>query len=557
MNPLWILLLGMAVVVGGILLLRLHAFLALIAGALLVALLTPSGYVYRYTLRSSALPVAGVDAERSAVLLKPKQALAEGTTLLVMRPASTATGYERIGTLLVGTRTEKGGETRATILSGSATVVAERDVLVVDPAGEVSAREAAKKTIGDRIATGFGETAVNIGILIAMASIIGKTLMDSGGAERIVLACRRAVGDDRAAMAFLISGFVLAALVLSDTTFYLLIPLARVMRVRSGRDYALYVLAIVSGATMTHSLVPPAPGPVFVATQLHVDLLTMIVGGVIIGAIASSSGYVYAMWANRRWVIPLRGLDGMSEAQMQNIDDRGDSALPPLWLALAPIVTPVVLIGVAAVAGNVQRKPDWLAPFLPVIRTVGEKNVALSIAAAIGLLTLWLRGRGTAQRGTARKAVGEGLHSAGVMVLIISAGGAFGYVLRQMDIAASVKDMVPASKLALLPLAFAVATAARTAQGSAIVSMITAVAIVSPVAAAGALGFHPVYLALAIGCGSKPFMWMNDAGFWIIGKMSGMTEGETLKTASVLMAIMGVVGLLATILGAWMLPMGT
>ena len=73
--------------------------------------------------------------------------------------------------------------------------------------------------------------------------------------------------------------------------------------------------------------------------------------------------------------------------------------------------------------------------------------------------------------------------------------------------------------------------------------------------AGGELGYHPVYLALAIGCGSKPIPWMNDSGFWIISKMSGMTEAETLKTASVMMSLMGVVGLGAVLLAAVVFPM--
>jgi GntP family gluconate:H+ symporter len=87
------------------------------------------------------------------------------------------------------------------------------------------------------------------------------------------------------------------------------------------------------------------------------------------------------------------------------------------------------------------------------------------------------------------------------------------------------------------------------------VAMITTVGIVAPLAAAGELGYHPLYLALAIGCGSKPIPWMNDSGFWMIGRMSGFTEGQTFKTASVMMSLMGVVGLLATMLGAWLLPL--
>ena len=41
MDPFLILAIGMAVVVGGILLLRLHAFIALLVGALIVATLSP------------------------------------------------------------------------------------------------------------------------------------------------------------------------------------------------------------------------------------------------------------------------------------------------------------------------------------------------------------------------------------------------------------------------------------------------------------------------------------------------------------------------------------
>ncbi|MEM7033587.1 MAG: GntP family permease, partial [Chloroflexota bacterium] len=69
------------------------------------------------------------------------------------------------------------------------------------------------------------------------------------------------------------------------------------------------------------------------------------------------------------------------------------------------------------------------------------------------------------------------------------------------------------------------------------------------------LGCHPVYLALAIGCGSKPIAWMADSGFWVICKMSGMTEGEGLKFISPMSIMMGVVGLIVTVIGAVLLPL--
>ena len=107
----------------------------------------------------------------------------------------------------------------------------------------------------------------------------------------------------------------------------------------------------------------------------------------------------------------------------------------------------------------------------------------------------------------------------------------------------------------IITLAFLITTAIRTAQGSATVAMMTAVGILSGLAQSGSLGFHPVYLGLAIGCGSKPIAWMNDSGFWVITRMSGMTEAEGLKFITPMTALMGLVGLGVTILGATIFPM--
>jgi GntP family gluconate:H+ symporter len=50
-------------------------------------------------------------------------------------------------------------------------------------------------------------------------------------------------------------------------------------------------------------------------------------------------------------------------------------------------------------------------------------------------------------------------------------------------------------------------------------------------------------------------MWMNDSGFWVISRMSGMPEMQTLRTAAVMVAIEGAVGLLATVVLALCWPM--
>ena len=65
---------------------------------------------------------------------------------------------------------------------------------------------------------------------------------------------------------------------------------------------------------------------------------------------------------------------------------------------------------------------------------------------------------------------------------------------------------------------------------------------------------HLFYMALAIGCGSKPISWMNDSGFWIITRMSGMTDTEGFKFVSPLLTVMGIAGLLAVVTGVVLIP---
>ncbi len=388
-----------------------------------------------------------------------------------------------------------------------------------------------------------------------MASIIGTCLLESGAAESVVAATRRLVGDRRTPLAFTISGFVVGIPVFFDTVFYLLMPLAKAMRLRTGNNYLLYVMSIVVGATMAHSLVPPTPGPLFVAAEMNVSVGMMMLAGTIVGLIAVVSGYLYIVWANRRWEIPLRDTETVS------IEATSEQSLPPLWLALLPILLPVALLAGKAVLDAWTEKlaspPNWYVTAGPTIEFLGDKNVALILAAAIALATLVWQKRRSVKQIDMLSSVQSAISSGGVIILITSAGGAFGHVLRQSGVASAIQQRFPITEsgFMLLCVAFGITALVRFAQGSATVAMITGVGIVSPLAANIALPYHPVYLALAIGCGSKPLAWMNDSGFWVVGRMSGMTEGETLKIHSVTLTIMGVVGFLATLLGARFLPL--
>ena len=542
MSPLLILAVGMVVVIGGILVLRLHAFLALILGALVVAALTPKDAVRSYGERVAAIPLTGIDGRTAALKPGHKQRIVTGRgKLLVPDPAT--------GTL------KEAGEVQIDEKTVRADGPIPDDAVVIHHTQLRAARDNAGKTFAVRVAEGFGNMCFKIGILIAMAAIVGKCLMDSGAAERLVLGIRRALGEKRAPLAFVGSGFLLGIPVFFDTVFYLLIPLGKALRVRTGRNYLLYVLTIVCGGTMAHSLVPPTPGPLLVAEELGVDLGAMILGGLLLGLCTASSGYLFALWANRRYDVPLRPSAELSEEDLEAMAKRDESDLPGLFVSILPILLPVVLLagGTAfkMALKRMEAPPDFLVSLKPAMALLGDKNLALTLAAACGLLLLATRLRGR----DLGAAVQSALASGGVIILITAAGGAFGYVLARTDIAHEIENTLPAGRVGLLPVAFLLTTIIRTAQGSATVAMITAVGIIAPIAAGGDLPFHPLYLALAIGCGSKPISWMNDSGFWVISRMSGLTEAEMLKTNTIMGCVMALVGLGICMLGAQILPL--
>jgi GntP family gluconate:H+ symporter len=188
-----------------------------------------------------------------------------------------------------------------------------------------------------------------------------------------------------------------------------------------------------------------------------------------------------------------------------------------------------------------------------VIDALGHPNIALAIAAAIALITVATRPG--SNRAATKNTVQASLADAGVIILITAAGGVFGGVLQETGVGERIQGLANAYKIGVLPLAFVVTALIRTAQGSATVAMVTSVGILGAFASPETLGFHPVYLALTIGCASKIIPWMNDSGFWVVSKTSGLTERETLRTMSIMFSLMGVAGSIIVMIAAKLFPM--
>lgn len=414
----------------------------------------------------------------------------------------------------------------------------------------------AEKSIGERIAMAFGNTTAQIGILIAMAAIIGKCLLESGGAERIVRSIIRLTGYEKAPVAFTVSSFFLSIPVFFDTVFYLMVPLAKAMAAHMKKNYLLLILAIAAGGTMAHSLVPPTPGPLFLVAEMQIPIHMMMIGGILVGFVTVTSGYIYASWINNRSPIPLRGSADTPVDELESLSEKDIKQLPPLWLSLMPVLVPLILISLNGILDtflNEKNNDPFYNVLVSSVFFFGNKNTALFTG---GLIALFLMAKQKAGDWVQiSKSMQNALMSGGVIILITSAGGAFGSMLQQTGISFRIVELTKGYQMTLIPLAFLITAIVRTAQGSATVSMITAAGILSGMAGNVTLEFHVLYLGLAIACGSKPFPWMNDSGFWIICKMSNFTTEETLKSFSTMLTIMGVVGLIFIYIAAMIFPM--
>ncbi len=524
------------------------------------------------------------------------------------------------------------------------------------------------------VAEGFGNTAGKVGLVIALAAIIGMCLMESGAADRIVQAFVGFFGEKRAGWALMASGFFLSIPVFFDTVFFLLVPLAQSLARRTGKNYLLYVLAIGGGGAITHSIVPPTPGPLLVGEFLDLDLGILIVAGLAGGILPAIASLYFAKLMNRFFPIPLSSTRFASDPGVTPAGQPGEGEtvsvgedpihaipekkLPSLFASVLPVLLPALLLASASVIDlieetrlkaeiaeeimNTSGGSDSVDParvkqifdseknnferfplYHAVSQFLGDKVVALGIGAILAAIvmleltgvTLWLLGvilatvaahfavfrfadideavinftflgmntsigvplvvstliflAGIAaatwliHAHAGRKLTNFGklcsgpLETAGVIILITSAGGAFGTMIQNTGIATTVSDIAKLYSINMVILAWAVTAFVRIAQGSATVSMLTGAGLMAAILNQPGfqLPYHELYIYLAIGFGSITCSWMNDSGFWIVGRLSGFTEKQTLANWTPMLTIIAVVGLLQTWVMSELLPL--
>ena len=324
-----------------------------------------------------------------------------------------------------------------------------------------------------------------------------------------------------------------------------MIPLAQALHRRTGSNYIFFIMAIAGGAAITHHLVPPTPGPLIMAETLQVDLGITILAGLLSAILPGITVYYLGKRVNDK----LEATFTPTHLDQEEVATQESAFNPGLFVSLLPVFLPVVLISLATVLNLLMEggAPDWVG-------FTGNKNVAMFIGTGIALW-LWAKRKGWRIRDIG-DAMGEPLQIAGVIILITCAGGAFGAMIRHAGIGEAVEWATASFQINYILLAWVIAAIMKIAQGSGTVSMITTSGIMFAIIGDGsALAYHPIYVLLSIGFGAMFISWMNDSGFWVVAKMSGFSERETLNSWSFVLAAMGIVGLVQTLIVAMIFPL--
>ncbi|MDG1975227.1 MAG: SLC13 family permease, partial [Akkermansiaceae bacterium] len=137
--------------------------------------------------------------------------------------------------------------------------------------------------IGKTIESSMGSSLGFIATIIGVGAIFGAMIEHCGGAQSLANGMLRITGEKRATWAMLFSGFLISIPVFLDVALVILAPIIYALARRSGKSVTVYGMPLLAGMMVTHSFVPPTPGPTWVAYTLGIPIGTVILYSLLVG----------------------------------------------------------------------------------------------------------------------------------------------------------------------------------------------------------------------------------------------------------------------------------
>ncbi|WP_299053243.1 hypothetical protein [uncultured Nocardioides sp.] len=412
------------------------------------------------------------------------------------------------------------------------------------------------------IVEGFGSIMAEVGLLIGFGVLIGSLLFAMQALQRLVAGLLRLLGARKLPYAMAVVMTTLFPSIYVDVQLVLASPLARSAAPQIGaRGLGLMGGAVTAGILVGYVFVVPGLGTVSIAGLLGVPLGTMLVYGLLVGPLtALLTVAVYALVLRAGFWNPEKDEDpSESLLEAEALAERtapsqkpapgtGDgpvtrtaSRVPPLPVALLPVLVPLVLIATGATL-------DAVGASNPVVAFLGDPALALFV----GLLGAFVLARISLGREGTNEALAKGFDTTGQILLITGVGGSLGAVIAATDLADVLSGLFTADAgapiVVTILLAWLIAAVLHLAIGSISVAAIAAAGIIGPVL--GQVDVAPPIVGLAIGAGALFALHVNSNFFWMFQSLLGVSTSGALKALTFVTSLASVIALpLITVLG--------
>ena len=404
-----------------------------------------------------------------------------------------------------------------------------------------------EKTFGivNSITSGFGGTLGSIGIIIGFGVMMGQIFEVTGAAKRMAHTFLKLFGKKREEEALALTGFLVSIPIFCDSGFVVLAPIAKAISKATKKSVIGLGTALAAGLVITHSLVPPTPGPLGVCGIFGVDvgkfiLLTLVLAlPMAIAFIAYSRLYLskkyYRIPNEEGEIVEMPYQEPNYEAAF-SMDMTG---VPGALESFMPLIIPIILILINTVATAMGKTEG----FMNVLVFLGQPIVAVGLGLIVAILTL---GR-SLDRHEALTEMEKGMASAGIIMLVTGGGGALGQIIKDSGLGTFMAEGLAKTAIPIIILPLLIATAMRFIQGSGTVAMTTAASITAPIIAAS--GVSPILGAVACCVGSLFFGYFNDSYFWVVNRTLGVSEAkDQLRIWSVTSTVAWAVGVVEVLI---------
>ena len=381
-----------------------------------------------------------------------------------------------------------------------------------------------EKTFGivNSITSGFGGTLGSIGIIIGFGVMMGQIFEVTGAAKRMAHTFLKLFGKKREEEALALTGFLVSIPIFCDSGFVVLAPIAKAISKATKKSVIGLGVALAAGLVITHSLVPPTPGPLGVCGIFGVDvgkfiLLTLVLAlPMAIACIAYSRLYL----SKKYYRIP-NDEGEIVEAEYQEPNYEAAFAMdmtgvPGVLESFMPLIIPIILILINTVATALGKTEG----FMNILVFLGQPIVAVGLGLIVAILTLGRK----LDRHEALAEMEKGMASAGIIMLVTGGGGALGQIIKDSGLGTYMAEGLAKTAIPIIVLPLLISTAMRFIQGSGTVAMTTAASITAPIIAAS--GVSPILGAVACCVGSLFFGYFNDSYFWVVNRTLGVSEAK-------------------------------